>query len=804
VRRIGRSLLVVADSSVLITEPPEGARTRPVDVRETSTGEMRQVVLVAGTDDGPPLALATEATLAAVLEAASSPALPTGGATEATLAAVLARAPALNGDGGSPAHITNWPATQAVSAAALPLPAGAATQATLAAVDTKLGGTLEADVVDRAARLLGHVTVDALPAVAVSNFPSSQAVTGPLTDAQLRATAVPVSGTFWQATQPVSLAVNAPDVTDRAGRLLGHVTVDNPTDTSALATAARQDAQTAHLTTLAGVDYATGADIAGLVTRLDTIATNTADIALDADHLSITADSINLNTDGVESRLDTLNGKDFATQATLAALKARGDLLATEATLAAASAKLPAALVGGRLDVNLGASAVTLNVAGPLTDTQLRASAVPVSQSGAWTVTQAGTVTVDSELPAAAALADATANPTVPGVGAFSEIFNGTTWDRARGVAGAAFNSTMTSTGLSASGLYIANGATWSPAMGSFSDGVGGTNSLGVSPALWNGASWDRLRSYSAISGSASSTGALGAIPLYFTGAAWGAGWFAAADTLAGTALVGAGNMVFNGATWDRLRSASTATGGTVTTTGVLGTAGLLWSGSGFQPMTNALSTGDGNNGGWHAAVAAGIFNGASYDRLRSAAAVAGTTGTGLLGVGPMVKGTTNYNVLGAAVLATDNDLGVSAAQVHSTLYNGTGYDRQRNNTDGTALASAARTATTSSADLTNYNGDGVLVILRVSAITTAPSLVLTIEGKDPASGVYYALNANPTAVAATGTFVYELGEGASGAAAGGITQRTAGQLPRVFRVTVTHGNANSVTYSVGYTIITA
>lgn len=30
------------------------------------------------------------------------------------------------------------------------------------------------------------------------------AVSGPLTDAQLRATAVPVSGTFWQATQPVS------------------------------------------------------------------------------------------------------------------------------------------------------------------------------------------------------------------------------------------------------------------------------------------------------------------------------------------------------------------------------------------------------------------------------------------------------------------------------------------------------------------------------------------------------------------------------------------------------------------------
>jgi hypothetical protein len=42
------------------------------------------------------------------------------------------------------------------------------------------------DIADRGARLLGHVTVDAAP---------TTAVTGPLTDAQLRASAVPVSAT---------------------------------------------------------------------------------------------------------------------------------------------------------------------------------------------------------------------------------------------------------------------------------------------------------------------------------------------------------------------------------------------------------------------------------------------------------------------------------------------------------------------------------------------------------------------------------------------------------------------------------
>jgi hypothetical protein len=55
------------------------------------------------------------------------------------------------------------------------------------------------DIADRGARLLGHVTVDAAP---------TTAVTGPLTDAQLRASAVPVSGTFFQATQPVSGTVS--------------------------------------------------------------------------------------------------------------------------------------------------------------------------------------------------------------------------------------------------------------------------------------------------------------------------------------------------------------------------------------------------------------------------------------------------------------------------------------------------------------------------------------------------------------------------------------------------------------------
>lgn len=44
-------------------------------------------------------------------------------------------------------------------------------------------------------------------------------------------------------------------------------------------------------------------------------------------------------------------------------------------------------------------------------------------------------VQVDTELPAAGGLADGAANPTAPQVGAAGELFNGSTWDRARSVA---------------------------------------------------------------------------------------------------------------------------------------------------------------------------------------------------------------------------------------------------------------------------------------------------------------------------------------------------------------------------------
>ena len=118
------------------------------------------------------------------ISAASLP-LPAGAATQATLASVLSALGSPLQAGGNVA-VTNfpvtyavtgtfWQATQPVSAASLPLPAGASTAALQPAINGD-GGSL------------AHVT----------NFPATQ----PVSIASMPST--PVTGTFFQATQPVS------------------------------------------------------------------------------------------------------------------------------------------------------------------------------------------------------------------------------------------------------------------------------------------------------------------------------------------------------------------------------------------------------------------------------------------------------------------------------------------------------------------------------------------------------------------------------------------------------------------------
>lgn len=118
-------------------------------------------------------------------------------------------------------------------------------------------------------------------------------------------------------------------------------------------------------------------------------------------------------------------------------------------------------------------------------------------------------------------------------------------------------------------------------------------------------------------------------------------------------------------------------------------------------------------------------------------------------------------------------------------------------------LASATRSSNTSTSDKRNNNAWGGILILNVTAASGTGGLTVVWETPVPGTDSTYAqLNADPTAITATGQFIYELSPGASGA--GGtnedVEQRVSGVLPQDWRATVKHGDGSNYTYSLsGY-----
>lgn len=141
---------------------------------------------------------------------------------------------------------------------------------------------------------------------------------------------------------------------------------------------------------------------------------------------------------------------------------------------------------------------------------------------------------------------------------------------------------------------------------------------------------------------------------------------------------------------------------------------------------------------------------------------------------------------------------GIQTLQVNglTSTFNGTTWDRTRGNVDVTGLASAARTTTTNSGDLTNYNGKGLHVVVDVTSAGTG-SITITIQGKDAVSGQYYTLLAG-AAITTVSTNVYRVYPGLT-ASANAVASDI---LPRTYRLLITHNNANSITYSVGASVI--
>lgn len=123
--------------------------------------------------------------------------------------------------------------------------------------------------------------------------------------------------------------------------------------------------------------------------------------------------------------------------------------------------------------------------------------------------------------------------------------------------------------------------------------------------------------------------------------------------------------------------------------------------------------------------------------------------------------------------------------------YNGSTYDRFRNNYENTQFSSAARTASAQSADEVNYNWRGVVVCLDVTVIG-AGSITLTIAGKSVRAAKYRNILTS-AAVTTVSTNYYTVYPGVTAAA----NIAASAPLERIWRIEMTHSTADPITYTV-------
>jgi hypothetical protein len=282
----------------------------------------------------------------------------------------------------------------------------------------------------------------------------------------------------------------------------------------------------------------------------------------------------------------------------------------------------------------------------PTTPSQIAA----VDASGRLSVSltaSSATVTVDTELTAVAALADAVANPTVTSVGVYLSGFNGTTWDRLR----------TTGTGI----LQV---DTELPTAAALADGAANatTATVGAANIIWNGATWDRQKSAAAALDSTGTGIANAALVGQFDDAATATvteNQFAHVRISTRRALliegVASGTVV-------PVSLASTTVTGTVTVDTELEAAAAL-ADAVANPTTTRISS-----------YLQG-YNGTTWDRLRS------TTANGLAVDVTRVTGTVTVDTELTAVAALADAVAnptITNIAAYLVGYNGTTWDRVR------------------------------------------------------------------------------------------------------------------------------
>jgi hypothetical protein len=113
-----------------------------------------------------------------------------------------------------------------------------------------------------------------------------------------------------------------------------------------------------------------------------------------------------------------------------------------------------------------------------------------------------------------------------------------------------------------------------------------------------------------------------------------------------------------------------------------------------------------------------------------------------------------------------------------------------------TIYASAARTATPTAVTKRVDRWRGCIVTIDVTAIAATPSVVPKIEGVTSSGAVYVILTG--AAITATGQTALKVYPGITAAANVAVSD----VLPQTIKVTLTHGDADSITYSVDLVLI--
>jgi hypothetical protein len=111
--------------------------------------------------------------------------------------------------------------------------------------------------------------------------------------------------------------------------------------------------------------------------------------------------------------------------------------------------------------------------------------------------------------------------------------------------------------------------------------------------------------------------------------------------------------------------------------------------------------------------------------------------------------------------------------------------------------ASAARTATPTAVNINTARVKALRLVIDVTAVTATPSVVVTIDAIDSLSGKFPNLLTS-AAITATGTTILTIALGQTVAA--NVSAST--PLGDNVRVTMTHGDADSITYTVSAHLI--